>query len=233
MRIFTVYAHPDDESFGPSALLATQARRGAMLRGLWLTRGERGQPTRQPPPSPAELAEAREADLREVADLIGYAETEVMDYPDGTLEQLPADEILAVVLQRLRGFRPDVVITFGPAGITRHSDHVAVSRATSDAFERGKAEGLPLHALFYDAVPPDRAAQMGIADAPDGQPNTWIDVSAADTVKLAALRVHARHIADARERANQIAEAGPSPRYPLHRAWPPVPDGAIVHDLMP
>jgi LmbE family N-acetylglucosaminyl deacetylase len=228
----TVYAHPDDESFGPSALLANHARQGSQLRGLWFTRGERGRPSQEPPLPPIELAQAREADLHAVADLIGYAEVEILKYADGSLDRVPRAELVSIILDRLRQFRPDAVITFGPAGITRHPDHIAIGQAATTAFREARADGLLLGGLFYDAVPPERARQMGIAEAPDGQPNTWIDVGDAAHVKLSALRLHARHVADARERANAIAAAGPARRYSLYRAWPPVPAGSIIRALV-
>src|SRR5581483_1175630 len=216
MRILTVYAHPDDEAFGPSSVLARAVRHGAELDGLWLTRGEQGAPNEAPPPTPAALGRARAADLRAVARLIGYRGVEILDYADGGLARVPLEELEGVVLERLRALRPDVVLTFGPAGITRHPDHVAVGRAASAAFARGRAEGLPPRALFYDAVAPERAAEMGIADAPDGQPNTWIDVRETAAVKLAALRLHGRHVADAAERAQALATSGLLEREPLY-----------------
>ena len=227
MRALVAYAHPDDESFGPAAILADARAAGAELHGLWLTRGEHGQPVADPPPDTHTLAAQRERDLRQAAALIGFQTVEVLDYEDGALQHF-ADELITHVLDRLRQVRPDAVFTFGPGGITRHPDHIAVHYAATAAFHRGLAEGLPLRELYYDAVPAVAARRSGIETELDGQPNTWIAVSeAARHVKLAALAVHARHVADARERLEQL-EREPLRLEPLHRAWPPVLDGTTL-----
>ncbi len=226
-RVLTVYAHPDDESFGPAAVLAGYARAGAMIHGIWATRGEGGETHLEPPPSPEELARLREDDLRVAAAAIGYAGVDLLAYPDGGLAALPAGELEAVVVAAIERHRPQVLLTFGPVGITRHADHLAVHRATTAAFDRALAAGLGVRELYYDAVPAERAAEMGIAAEPDGRPNTLIDIAATFPVKLAAMRAHARHMKDARERLAQL-ERDPQSITTLHRARPPVPAGIMV-----
>ena len=226
-RILVVYAHPDDESFGPAAVLAKYARQGAAIFGLFATHGEHGQSVEQPPPEPAELGRLRERDLRDAASRIGFAKIEVLAYEDSTLAGVPAAELEAHVLAAIRRYRPDVVLTFGPAGITHHPDHQAVDRATTAAFHRARAEGLGVRELYYDAVPPDWASELHLQDAPDGRPNTWIDVSETQHVKLEALRLHARHIADAKEMVARLEEQ-PQAIDALYRAWPPVPAGEQI-----
>jgi LmbE family N-acetylglucosaminyl deacetylase len=85
--------------------------------------------------------------------------------------------------------------------------------------------------LYYDAVRPLRAEQFGITDLPDGQPNTWIDVSDTAAVKLDALRCHARHIKDAAQRVEQL-EDEPETVATLYRAWPEVVPGLRLTGLL-
>ncbi|MFN0072921.1 MAG: PIG-L deacetylase family protein [Chloroflexota bacterium] len=232
MRIFVSYPHPDDESFGPSAVLAKYARRGAEIRGLFFTRGEHGDAHIRPRPSAEELGRLREQDLRDATAAIGFQSIEVLGYVDGRVADVPARELQAHLERHLREFEPDVVITFGPAGITRHPDHVAIHQVTQAVFHRLRLEGLPVKALYYDALPRDRAMERGLVDEPDGQANTIIDVSETTSAKLEALRMHARHIADAHEAVTRLER---EPRYIalLHRAWPPVPSGETVTELLP
>jgi LmbE family N-acetylglucosaminyl deacetylase len=227
--LLTVFAHPDDESFGAAAAVAAQrVAAGAQLHGLWFTRGEHGQTSIDPPPSAHELARLREQDLREVAALIGYHSVDIRDYEDGTLDQVT--DLEELILAKLRELSPSVVLTFGPAGITRHADHMAVHRATTSAFQRARTDGVPVRELYYDAVPNHVALRMGIADEPDGNPNTLIDVAQTQHFKISALRLHARHIADAAERLAGI-EQRPQPVETLFRAWPPVPPGVTVRAI--
>src|SRR5579884_2031484 len=136
MRILVVYAHPDDESFGPAAVLAKYTREGAKVYGLIATRGEHGSSDVQPRPAPLELARLRERDLRDAAAIIGFTRLDVLNYEDGTLEAVPTKELEEHVLDAIRRYHPRVVLTFGPGGITRHPDHVAIHRAAVAAFCR-------------------------------------------------------------------------------------------------
>ncbi|HEX3724535.1 MAG TPA: PIG-L family deacetylase, partial [Nitrolancea sp.] len=173
-RILTVYPHPDDESFGPAAILAKYAQRGAVIHGIFATRGELGEPIEGLVLPPPELARLRESDLRDATATIGYAGIEVLGYNDGALEDVPEGQLEAWILAAIQRYRPDVVITFGPGGITRHPDHQIISQATTAAFHRALDAGSHLKELYYDAVRPQRAQQFEIAELPDGQPNTWI-----------------------------------------------------------
>lgn len=229
--ILVVYAHPDDESFGPSAILAKYARAGSSIYGLFATRGEHGESTMDPAPTPAELGRLREADLREAAQIIGFRAIEVLDYEDGTLAEVPATALEERIFSTIRRCRPEVLLTFGPAGITRHPDHLAIHRAAVSAFHRALGEGYPLRELYYDAVPSPLAAERGLEGEPDGQPNTFIDVAATLPIKVAALKMHARHIADARQMVASL-EQRQAASATLHRAWPAVADGATVHGFL-
>jgi LmbE family N-acetylglucosaminyl deacetylase len=230
MRILCVYAHPDDEAFGPSSILAKYARRGAGIYAVYFTRGEHGNTSVEPKPGADELARLREQDLREVAALIGLEDVELHNYGDGSLDQVPQQELEQHVLNAIRRYLPEIIVTFGPGGITRHADHIAAHRAATAAFYRARAAGLGPRELYYDALSPDRAQQLGVSELPDGQPNTWIDVRETWPVKFEALRRHGRHVADAGDRAAEFAGA-PILVEALHRAWPEVAPGQVLTEL--
>ena len=222
MRILTVYAHPDDESFGPAAALAKYARGGAALYGVWATRGEHGPVIAAPPPPAEEVASLREQDLRQAAALIGYRELEFLGYHDGELAAVARSELESRVYHAIARWRPDVVLTFGPGGITHHPDHVAVSYATTAAFYLARMERTGARELFYDAVPRALAEQFNLTALPDGNPNTRIDVAACWPIKLDAMRIHARHMRDARERLPQLEQQSRSTAL-FYREWPQPP----------
>ncbi len=230
-RILTVYAHPDDESFGPAAVLAKYARRGAVIHGVFATRGERGEPVGGLRVARPALAQLREEDLREAVAVIGYAGIELLGYEDGTLHEVPEAHLEASILAAIHRYLPEVVLTFGPGGITGHADHQIISRVTTNAFLRAIEEGVRVRELYYDAVRPDRAREFHLSDLPDGQPNTWIDVSGTSGVKLEALRFHGRHIKDARERSEQLSQE-PETVATLYRAYPEVPPGLRLTSLL-
>lgn len=229
--ILCVYAHPDDESFGPAAVLARYTRAGTKVYGLFFTRGQHGQSVLQPPPSPEELGQLREADLREAAAETGFAGVEVLDYEDGTLDLAPPRQLEDHVMTTIERDQPDVLITFGPGGITHHPDHLAVHRAAVKAFRHAVGNGMGLQELYYDAVPPEQAQAMDLAGLPDGSPNTWIDAIPAAEIQLAALRAHARHVADAAEMVQRL-ESQPRRFGTFYRAFPQVMPGRQVTRFM-
>src|SRR5690606_19766930 len=73
--------------------------------------------------------------------------------PDGGLASHPFEDLVERIATVLAEERPDVVITFGPDGITGHPDHVTVSRATTAAFRRVAGTGPGLRRLLYGAIP--------------------------------------------------------------------------------
>jgi LmbE family N-acetylglucosaminyl deacetylase len=227
MRILTVFAHPDDESFGPAGALAKYVQLGAELAGVWFTRGEAGETYLDPSPTPAELAVLRTDDLQEAARIIGYGAVDILDYPDGGLAGVPEEELEGVVRQAIDRHRPDLILTFGPGGISGHPDHITLSRVTTKAFRRSLDQGQGVKALYYDAVPSDRAPELDLSALPDGNPNTFIDASEMRAAHLAALAAHARHMADAREFLDQLE--GHLSTY--FRAYPPLPDGARITEF--
>ncbi len=227
MRILTVFAHPDDESFGPAGALAKYVQLGAELAGIWFTRGEAGETYLDPPPTPAELAVLRTNDLQEAARIIGYGAVEVLDYPDSGLSGVPEEELEGMVRQAIARHRPEMILTFGPGGISGHPDHITLSRVTTQAFHRANEDEFGVRALFYEAVPSDREMEFDLSALPDGNPNTFIDASEMRAVHLAALAAHARHMADAREFLHQL-EHDPGRLSTFFRAYPPLPNGARI-----
>lgn len=75
-------------------------------------------------------------------------------YPDHAVADQPYPDLVDRIAAVLRDERPDVVITFGPDGITGHPDHIAVGRATTEAFQRLRGDGVPgVRRLLHQALP--------------------------------------------------------------------------------
>ena len=129
-----VLAHPDDESLGLGALLATYAARGVETYLLTATRGERGRYfTNDHRPSDAEVGLVREAELRAAARVLGLREVALLGYVDGELDRAAPQEAVGQIVAQLRRVRPEVVVTFDPFGAYGHPDHVAISQLTTAA----------------------------------------------------------------------------------------------------
>ena len=84
---------------------------------------------------------------------------------DGQLTAIPDELAVDRIVEKLQEHRPDIIITFGPDGISGHPDHVAVSRWTTTAFDR--LSGLPdgPRKLYYLA--PSKATQQACGGPPE------------------------------------------------------------------
>jgi LmbE family N-acetylglucosaminyl deacetylase len=227
--ILCVYAHPDDESFGASGTLAKYVRAGVAVSLLYATRGQQGTRPKNVPDGAA-LGRLREQELRRAAEVIGVGRVRVLDYQDGELSRVPFEELAGHVAHELAVVRPGVVMTFGPQGITRHGDHIAVGRAAEEAvrgYESG--HGQPLR-LYYYALPPSVAKRMGMElSGPEVEITHTIDISELAEVKLRALACHASQD-DARQYLEFLRREPPRVEH-FHRASPPPKPGSVADDL--
>lgn len=121
-----IWAHPDDEAFLSSGLMAVARQRGERVVVATATLGEEGvqDPARWPP---HRLAGIRRRELADSLAVVGVDEHRLLGYGDGSLTRVPAQEAVRRVADLLEDVRPDTVVTFGPDGMTGHGDHRTVS----------------------------------------------------------------------------------------------------------
>jgi len=127
-------AHPDDESgaFGGALLMAHG--KGVETTVICLSEGAAGS-FRGSATSSEELAQLRRDEFKAASQLLGLTHSEVLDYPDGKLEQQNLYELAGMLVGKIRQYRPQVVLTFGGDGsVNLHRDHTIISLASSAAF---------------------------------------------------------------------------------------------------
>lgn len=142
-----IFAHPDDESFGPGGTLARYAAEGAQVHVIIATDGIAGSVE-----DPAQvkghetLAQVRSAELANAAVALGITSIWSLPYRDsgmrGTPEndhpqaliQQPPDQLTQEVLDYIERLQPQVIVTHDPYGGYGHPDHVRVCEVTTTAF---------------------------------------------------------------------------------------------------
>jgi LmbE family N-acetylglucosaminyl deacetylase len=124
-----VWAHPDDETYLSAGLMADARRGGDRVVVISATLGDRGTFDGQTRPR-HEMARLREAELRAGLAELGVDELRLLGFDDGDCDQVDGTSMVA---EHLAELEPDLVITFGPDGMTGHRDHRAVSSWTSEA----------------------------------------------------------------------------------------------------
>ena len=145
--ILALFAHPDDESFGPGGTLARYAAEGANVHVIIATDGIAGsvedESYRQ---SHESLAQVRATELSDAAVALGvtaiwslpYRDSGMRGSPDNAnpaaLIQQPIEQLTAQVQEYMLRLKPEVVITHDPFGGYGHPDHVRCCEAATAAF---------------------------------------------------------------------------------------------------
>jgi len=161
--LLAVFAHPDDEGIvGP--LLARYAREGVRVHLAIATDGRYGVREFAGIAAGEALVKARAEEARCAAEALGIEPPVLLGFPDGLArsEGSPAGAMgtMAALVQEVRSLftrlRPDVVLTWGPDGMTGHPDHRLVSSIVTQVFQEDQP-GWPRN-LYYPGFPRDRAA---------------------------------------------------------------------------
>jgi LmbE family N-acetylglucosaminyl deacetylase len=132
-RLLLIFAHPDDETVFAGGTACRLVAEGGRVGLCTATLGERGKTGQPPVCVPEDLRRVRQGELVDAASIMGVSMLRVFGYPDRGLATAPADTIRRQLVEAVRAFRPQVVVTFDPNGSNLHPDHVAVSRFAGDA----------------------------------------------------------------------------------------------------
>ncbi len=129
ITLLGVWAHPDDESYLSAALMNRVVNAGGRVILATATRGERGGTALDP----RLLGDLRERELRTAMSILGVDDVRLLDYGDGDCANAAFGEAMHSIADLIEEVHPDVIVTFGPDGITHHPDHMAVSGWTTAA----------------------------------------------------------------------------------------------------
>ena len=147
-RLLACFAHPDDEAFPVGAAIAAHASRGVEVRLVTATLGEEGEIRQEGAATRETIGSVRRSELAASAQTLGIASHDVLNYRDSGMAGTPPnqrpqayinagdDPIVERLIQEIRSFRPQVVLTFGPDGLYGHPDHIAISRHATQAFHQ-------------------------------------------------------------------------------------------------
>src|SRR4051812_7443914 len=136
-----IWAHPDDEAYLSAGLMAEFTRRGDRVVVVTATLGEHGtsDPAAWPP---RRLAARRHRELRDSLAALGVDELRLLGYEDGDCAR---HDGTAAIAAHIADVEPDLIVTFGPDGMTGHPDHRAISGWATDAW----AATRPAATLWY------------------------------------------------------------------------------------
>jgi len=113
--LMAVFAHPDDETFGPAGSLIHFAKTYEVYL-VCATNGDRPE---------------RRGELLAAAKIMGIKRVDWLNFKDGSLCNNNYHKLAGKIEEKLRQYRPKIVMTFEPKGVSGHLDHVAVSLVTT------------------------------------------------------------------------------------------------------
>lgn len=241
-RILAVFAHPDDEAFLAGGTLAKYAAQGEVFL-LCATSGEGGRRGDYEHLSNQEFAGLRRKELEAGCRVLGIHRPMFLECSDRGLARQCWDSATREIMDVIRRLRPDVVITFGPDGISGHPDHVALSQIVTRAFwgmgaqpagaaSDGEAQPFRPACLYYvlrsASVPSCCAPNQALSPPPV---TTVIDIQEFGRRKLAAIRSHRSQKHLQPEDDPKTIDAILKGRENFHRAFPPRAGGGIANDL--
>jgi N-acetyl-1-D-myo-inositol-2-amino-2-deoxy-alpha-D-glucopyranoside deacetylase len=206
--VLAVFAHPDDESLACGGTLARLSDAGVRVILMCASQGEAGSVSDSALVPDGDLGGVRTRELRDAAAVLGLSEVIVLDHSDGNLRWKDSPQFENEIVDAVRRYRADAVITFDEDGLYWHIDHIGVHDRTWDAVASMGAEAPPLYFVTMQ-----RGVMRGIVNAaqvkggvtsassfwgitPDAfglsapQPSFVIDVRPWVPRKLAALRCH-------------------------------------------
>lgn len=161
--LFAIFAHPDDEAFGPSGTLLMEAKSCTDVHLITLTLGEAG----SNPDNVPDLATVREAEWRAAGELIGASGMHFLGYNDGQLNNLALLDIqekLLTLINTILDTTPDVAgiefMSMDTNGISGHIDHIVASRSACFAFYRLKEQDSRVTRIRLACTPENRAPHV-------------------------------------------------------------------------
>lgn len=195
-RLLCVFAHPDDECYGPGGTIAQAVLDGAEVFVTTFTAGEAGTIGVSRTLEREELARRRGAELAAACDALGVAGHRILGAPDRDVATVDTDWAVGEILADIERFRPQVLLTFHRLGVSGHPDHIAVASFLDQAFARAAEKGP--RACFEYGIPRSKAV---LYDRPNLVPLEDEEIAAIVPIRADAM---ARKVEAIRRHATQI-----------------------------
>lgn len=128
-----IFAHPDDEAFGPAGAIAYFAKTRD-VHIVCVTRGDAD--PKYTKHDPDNLADRRYDELLASAKILGVKDVVFLNFKDGSLCNNNYHDLAKAIEAEINRIKPYSILTFDINGISGHLDHVAVALTTTYAFYR-------------------------------------------------------------------------------------------------
>ena len=202
-----VFAHPDDETTSSSGTMMKWVKKNNEAYIITGTRGEEGTlGTGDLKIKREDLGKVREEELRHNLDLYGVNPPYIFNYRDQDLDKEIPETLAKKILTILKETTPDVIITFGPTGISNHPDHIAIHKSALIAYKYYKSETDQNPLLIYPAIAEERAKDYGLELSEDEKRlDIVVDIEDTFETKIQGLKNY-KSQEDAQQLAKRFTE---------------------------
>lgn len=185
-NIVCIFAHPDDEAFGPSGIIANWSEAGNNVYIICVTDGS------DPNSGIQELKNIRIKELQKSAEILGVKKVFFLNYCDGELRNNIYHEVADDIKKILQTLKPSTLLTFEMRGVSGHIDHIFVSMVSTYLYQKLKF----IRNIFYFAEFKlvSRLMKNYFVYFPEGYDRNTIDhvenVKAVMAKKVLAIKAH-------------------------------------------
>lgn len=159
MKILYVFPHPDDESFGPAAVMAKQVREGHEVYLLTLTKGGATKQRFEYNYSIEQMGEVRYNEMLNVAAALDLTELKVLDLPDSGLKELDPRLIEIEIKKEIERIKPNVIVSYAVHGISGFFDHLVAHAVVKRAYVNMKEQHPYLKRLAFYTIAEDKISK--------------------------------------------------------------------------
>ncbi|MFC1585164.1 PIG-L deacetylase family protein [Fibrobacterota bacterium] len=163
MNILYVFPHPDDESFGPAAVIHQQVKAGHQVYLLTLTRGGATQQRYKLGLSIEEMGEVRHKEMLAVEKALQLSGMTVLDFPDSGLKEMDPRDLEQAIKEHIKSVEPDIIVTYPVHGISGFHDHLVTHAVVKRVYHEMRQEGA------------EYLKRLAFITLPDSGAPTWTD----------------------------------------------------------
>jgi len=212
-----IFAHPDDESFGPSGTLALQIKEGADVYLILATSGSSG----NNPDQHDSLGTIRLKEWEAAGKLLGVKQQFHLDYEDGKLSN---DQFVSIsgkieaIVSSICEKEPEseiTLISMDQNGISGHIDHIVMSFVSCFIYVKLKERYPQIKQLWLACIPeamlptPDTSFVYRSKGRSSSEIDLSVDIASVFELKKQIMRSHVSQRNDA-EMIIQIMENLPT-----------------------
>jgi LmbE family N-acetylglucosaminyl deacetylase len=140
-KILVFSPHPDDETIAVGGYISRAIQNGADVKIVLITNGNKHH-----------NESTRYAEFRKATSIPGVPEANLvfLNFPDGTLKELPADTLRSQFKGQIESYNPDIVIY--PFQRDFHPDHAASGKILNSIFAEGYSDKIVYQYLVHYEV---------------------------------------------------------------------------------